>query len=157
MLTEMPFQFSGQVFGSAMPFGPFDHQNRIWQYYLDNGVDTVVVLVEPAEYQVYAQRDLPSFYEDAGMDVLHLPIPDHGLPQDRKAFHEALQTVLEKGRDGETIAVHCLAGIGRTGTFLACLARESYGYEGQEAIHWVRKLIPGALENENQEQFVINC
>lgn len=156
MLTELPFQFSGRVFRSAMPFGPFDHQDQIWHLYRENEVDTVVVLAEPAEYLAYTQRDLPSFYNQQGLEVIHVPVPDHGLPPDKEGFHSALQTVLEKGEEGQHIAVHCLAGIGRTGTFLACLARENYGYSGQEAIHWVRKQIPGALENQDQEQFVMD-
>lgn len=139
-----------------MPFGPFDRFHELWPLYLEHGVELIVVLTEPAEYHVFAGMDLVSFYKGEGMEVVQFPIPDHGLPPDRKAFREVVRTVVDQGRQGRPIAVHCLAGIGRTGTFLACLAREDLGYSGWDAIHWVRKYVPGALENARQEQFVLN-
>lgn len=156
MLTELPFNFPGRVYGSAMPFGPFDRFHELWPLYLERDVELIVVLTEPAEYHVFAGMDLVSFYEGAGMDVIHVPIPDHGLPPDRKAFREAVREIVQQGHKGRSIAIHCLAGIGRTGTILACLARQNLGYSGRDAIHWVRKYIPNALENARQEQFVLN-
>lgn len=156
MLTELPFSFSGKVFCSAMPFGPFDRFHELWPLYLKNDVDLIVVLTESAEYHVFAGMDLISFYEREGMDVIHLPIPDHGVPPNRKAFQEAVRTVMEQSQKGRTTAIHCLAGIGRTGMFIACLARQDFGYSGRDAIHWARKYVPGALENARQEQLVLN-
>lgn len=156
MFTELSFSFPGRIFRSAMPFGPFDHLNQIWSKYQENGVDVVAVLSEPAEYLTYAQRDLPAFYRKEGLEVIHLPIPDHHPPQATRAFQRALDEVSNLAQDGKNIAVHCLAGVGRTGTFLACLAQQNMGLDGREALQWVRESIPGAVENEGQERFVIN-
>ncbi len=139
-----------------MPFGPFDHLNQIWSKYQENKVDAIVALVEPAEYLTYAQRDLLAFYRGKGLRVIHLPIPDHHLPRDLQAFQRALDDVSDMAQAGKNIAVHCLAGIGRTGTFLACLAQQKMGMNGEEAIQWVREAVPGAVENESQVRFVIN-
>jgi len=138
-----------------MPFGPFDHLNQIWSKYRENEVDVVVALVEPAEYLTYAQRDLLAFYRGQGLDVIHLPIPDHHRPQDLPAFQRALDDVSDMAQAGQNIAVHCLAGIGRTGTFLACLAQQTLGLDGRGALQWVRESVPGAVENQGQERFVI--
>ena len=40
--------------------------------------------------------------------------------------------------------------------FLACLAKDNLGMEGRDAINWVRELVPGAMENLRQEDYVIN-
>lgn len=156
MLTEFPFDFPGKVFRSSMPFGPFDQQDAQWQAYQERGVDLVVVLTEPQEYLVHARRDLPALYRSHDMDVIHLAIPDHGLPPDRDAFREAVIRVEQAGERGRTIAVHCLAGIGRTGTFLACLAVRRMNLSGEEAVRWVREIFPPALETPDQIEFVKN-
>ena len=155
MLIELPYSFSGRVFRSPMPFGPYD-RDSVWQSYREEEIDLVVVLTEAQEYLVYARRDLPEFYRSQGLDVLHLPVPDFGIPDDLVLWEKTLNSVDQAGREGKNIAVHCLAGIGRTGVFLACLAKDNLAIDGERAITWVRESVPGAMENKDQEQFVKN-
>jgi protein-tyrosine phosphatase len=138
-----------------MPFGPYDNVD-IWQSYLEQDINLVIVLVEPQEFLVYARRDLPKFYRSHNLEVLHLPIPDLGVPDDMSSWKNGLNIASRAAADGKNVVVHCLAGIGRTGIFLACLAKENLNINGEDAIDWVRKSITGAVENSNQEQFVIN-
>ena len=154
-LTEFPFGYPGKIFRSPMPFGPYDHLSKIWPAYQQQAVTAVVVLVEPQEFLVRAGRDLPAFYRSANIDVIHIPIQDFQVPNDLTAFKEAIDLVDNRAKNGKNIAVHCMAGIGRTGIFMACLAKHTLNLDGQEAIDWVRKFIPDALENLRQEEFVI--
>lgn len=154
MLIEMPYGFTGKIFRSPMPFSRYDHSD-IWDAFKEKAVDQVVVLAEQGEYLVYAGRDLPAFYGSQGLDVIHIPVPDFGIPSDRQVWEDGLSQVARNAREGKNIAVHCLAGVGRTGTFLACLAKKELGLEGEEAIRWVRNSLPGAMENGYQEDFVI--
>lgn len=154
MLTRLPFDFPGAVYRSPMPFGPFDPSRRVWEAYQEQEVDRVVVLTEKQENLTYSGGDLIGHYRENGLTVIHLPVPDHGLPPDGDLFLRALREVREAGEAGENTAVHCLAGIGRTGTFLACLAQLQQGLSAPEAVDWVRRFIPGAVETEDQEQFV---
>lgn len=153
-LTPLPFPIEGRIFRSPMPFGPFDPQRVIWPAYQRQKIGLVVVLTEEQENRVYAGGDLLAHYRDQGLEVIHLPVPDFGLPPDVDRFKQALSDVQQAGESGEKIAVHCLAGIGRTGTFLACLAARIQSLPGKQAIQWVRRFIPQALENRQQEKFV---
>lgn len=153
MMVSLPFDFPGVIYRSPMPFGPFD-RSGLWEDYQRKGIELVVVLTEPQEYLVHASRNLPELYRSSSMEVLHLPVPDFGVPADKKAWETGLETVVTAASQGNNTAVHCLAGLGRTGTFLACLAVKSEGFSAGEAIRWVRKAVPGSLENPAQEEFV---
>jgi len=155
MLIKLPFTFPGGVFRSPMPFSLYDNLD-IWQSYQEQDIDLVVILVEPQEFLVYARRDLPEFYRSHNLEVLHLPVPDFGVPTDIPSWENGLKIASRAAADGKNVVVHCLAGLGRTGIFLACLAKENLNINGEDAIDWVRKSITGAMENSHQEHFVIN-
>ncbi|MBM3145805.1 MAG: hypothetical protein FJ010_12730 [Chloroflexi bacterium] len=156
LVTELPFGLEGKAYRSPMPFSMYDPLNEVWDAYLERSVDVVVVLTEPQEYLVHAHRDLSEFYHSAGMDVIRLPIQDFRTPQYLTELNTTLEAVENHLRAGRNVAIHCLAGLGRTGTFLACLASRILQIDGKNAIEWVRKHVPGALENPFQEQFVIS-
>lgn len=81
-----------------------------------------------------------------------LPIPDFGVPAMRDLKH-AVGLVLAQLEADPARAVHvgCRAGIGRTGLFLACLARAT-GVQG-DPIAFVRaQYHPDAAETPDQER-----
>lgn len=155
-VTELPFGLPGRVLRSHMPFSDFDPNGESWDAYRNLHVDAVVVLAEREEALARTGMDLLEFYRGQGLKVLHVPIRDHASPADTAALSAAVDQALEKVRGGSNLAVHCYAGIGRTGVFLALLARRALGLEGEEAIAWVRRWIPGALETPGQQEFVRN-
>ncbi len=155
-LTELPFGLAGRVFRSPMPFRPGDEQGLLFQEYLQAGISTVVVVAEAEECFRRTGRDLLAFYSQQGMQVICYPIRDFSVPASKEELGRVLEAVLEKARSGSNVAVHCNAGYGRTGTFLACLARHAFGFDGQRAIDWVREYVPPALENPDQLQYVLN-
>jgi protein-tyrosine phosphatase len=155
LFTEIPLDLPGKIYRSPMPFGPYDPKNQVWMLYHDHKIKLVVILVEKQEYLVHARKDLPAFYRENGLAVLHFPIPDFQVPEQNDRFSEAIDAVLEIAQAGDNLAIHCLAGIGRTGLFLACLAKRRQEVAGQKAIEWIRQLIPEAIENSAQENFVL--
>ncbi|MFM9107850.1 MAG: fused DSP-PTPase phosphatase/NAD kinase-like protein [Chloroflexota bacterium] len=104
------------------------------------GIGALLTLTETA---------LPSGdLERAGLHVRHLPVIDFAAP-DPDQFVAALQFIDEQQAAGRAVAVHCLAGQGRTGSILAA-ARIRAGATAAEAIAAVRAVCPGAVESEAQ-------
>ena len=92
------------------------------------------------------------------MEWLHLPIADRSVPDN--AFEEAWIEVGERLRDrlraGFNVLVHCMGGLGRAGTIASRLLVE-LGWHPGDAIREVRKVRPGAIETDDQEDFVHGC
>jgi atypical dual specificity phosphatase len=81
----------------------------------------------------------------------HIPVRDYTAPS-LEQIHEFIKIVKEANEKEEAVAVHCMSGKGRTGTFLACYLADQMTAE--EAISTIRRLRPGSIETSNQEQAV---
>jgi protein-tyrosine phosphatase len=112
------------------------------------GVSTIACLLD--EHEMPAE--LVAAYETAALEVLRLPIADFGRPQDADDLSVFLDDLLRRLRRHETIYLHCFAGIGRTGTVLACLLKTA-GAVG-DPVRLVRAIYdPRALETDAQQRF----
>ena len=153
-LTELPFHLPGRIFRSPMPFSIYDPGgDSLLQFKREKG-SLVVLLAEEIECMERAGQNLKSLYLLEGFEVLHLPIRDFGVPS-KEGLEVAVKKTIARARAGQNIVIHCHAGLGRTGLFVAYLAKHVLGLSNGEAILWTRKYIPGALETEEQENWVI--
>ncbi len=83
---------------------------------------------------------------------VHLPVADFTAPTLDQLRQFVAETRVAHSRD-IAVGVHCRAGMGRTGTFLASwLVAE--GVEPREAIRQIRRLRPGSVETEEQEEAI---
>jgi atypical dual specificity phosphatase len=124
---------------SAEPGGP---EQLAWLR--AQGVDILVTLTEDP---------LPRTWIDgAGLMGVHVPIPDMDVPSVEQIAQ--VMSVIDKAKSSNMgVAVHCLAGRGRTGTILAAY----FVYQGmsaEEAIRKVRELRPGSIEVTEQEEAI---
>lgn len=153
VMTEIPFNLKGRVFRSAMPFGAYDLEGEVLGEYFENNISVVVPLAGVEECIEKAGRDLYRLYQEKGFEVVPLPVEDLAAPR-REAMADVIGKVIRLAGSGRNVVVHCSAGQGRTGTFMACMARELLGLSGDEAIAWARTYIPGAVETPQQANLV---
>jgi len=154
IINELPFGLSGRVFSSPMPFGSFDPGGQAYDDFRSESVSVVVMLTEEGEDMEIAGIDLRNRYEEAGMSVIRLPIRDFTVPP-KGYFDEAVEKLISRAKQGDNVAFHCHAGLGRTGMMAALMAKRVLGISGLEAVSWVRQSIPDAIPSADQARYVI--
>jgi len=108
------------------------------------GIQIVVSLTE---------SPLPrQWVNDAGLMVVNVPVPDMEPPSDRQLDH-ILETIRKANETGMGVAIHCTAGLGRTGTVLAAYYVAN-GLAPREAVERIRELRPGSVETVEQERAI---
>ena len=91
--------------------------------------------------------------EPWGMVELYEPVRDFTAPN-MEQIHRIVTFVEEEMETWERpVVVTCAAGMGRTGTILACYFVK-VGYQPQDAIDYVRQLRPGSIQTREQEEAV---
>ncbi|MSP72613.1 MAG: hypothetical protein EXR76_10625 [Myxococcales bacterium] len=141
---------SGRLAGSGMPArGSKIFVKAAYEGLAAEGVRLVVSLLgEPPAG--YIQRAIT----EAGLDSLHFPIVDLGTPQDVEAFAALIDQVHERITEGTPTLVHCYAGIGRAGMFLAAYLARHGGFGPDAAIAELRRLRPSSIETHGQVDII---
>ena len=113
--------------------GDVDHDLTILRGY---GVGALLSLTETALPRGALERH--------GINGLHLPVDDFHSPTTTQML-DALAFLDDARASDIPVAVHCLAGQGRTGTVLAAYLIRG-GLSANQAIAEVRAICPGAIE-----------
>jgi protein-tyrosine phosphatase len=80
--------------------------------------------------------------------------PDWGTPIDQEAAASAIRTAFEAARGGLRVEVGCVAGVGRTGTVIACMAVLA-GIPVEKSVEWVRENYNSrAVETGRQRRWI---
>lgn len=98
-----------------------------------DGVDVVVCLLEDDEIDRLDMRGEEAACLQCGVEFLRHPMPDHALPYDDKAAADFARAIYERFVAGQSIAIHCFAGIGRA-TMIAATVLIISGLSAGEAV-----------------------
>lgn len=86
-------------------------------------------------------------FEDAGIKLVDLYYIDGSTPS--KEIVDQFLDLVEKNKDGT--AIHCKAGLGRTGTLIALYMMKHYRFCASDLIGWIRILRPGSILGPQQQ------
>ena len=141
MIRNFSWLIEDEIAGMAKPASSVND----FEFLKDKGFEAIVSLTESPLSEVLTS--------EFGFSVKHIPVRDFEAPtleqiEDFVAFAENARS------EGKKLVVHCDAGIGRTGTILACYL-VSKGYNAADAIGEVRTKRPGSLETIEQEEVVL--
>jgi atypical dual specificity phosphatase len=96
-------------------------------------------------------RPWPREWNDIDIDYLHLPVADMTYPSEAQV-REGLNFI-DKGLKKGAVLIHCIAGLGRTGTMMA-LYLVHKGTDPERAIERVRKRRKGSIQTLAQERVI---
>ena len=142
MITGKPDNFSWiiekKLAGSAIPTSKEEID-----WVKQEGVKSIVTIrEEPLEEE---------WLED--VNYLHIHSNDVGVPE----FDDLINSVdflHQRITNDEPVMVHCLAGLGRTGTILACYMIKYEQMSADDAIQKVRNERHGSIQSFSQEEII---
>jgi atypical dual specificity phosphatase len=122
---------------------PSDVEDLVWLR--QQGIELLISLSEEPPRRAWVN--------DAGLMMMHVPVEDMAPPTQAQ-IDRCLSAIERANERGMGVAVHCTAGLGRTGVILACyfVAR---GTSAQAAMAKVRKLRTGSIETDEQADAVV--
>jgi protein-tyrosine phosphatase len=130
-----------------------DEARRKLRSFLDAGVNFFLDLTEECEgLEPYASLlEEEAMARDRGIAYRRLPIPFMDVPTTDR-MSEIQKTIEEALGAGRTVYVHCLGGLGRTGTVLGCylVEHEVSVAEALAEIHRRRRWTKGGWNKSTQ-------
>lgn len=155
MIPEIhPVQRIGQGSLYVMPMPDSGNLQAAVDHFSSIKITAVVSHLEKSEELKLGLSREQALLQTAGIEFVTYPIKDMHLP-DKAAYTLFIDSLYRRLEKGDNLAVHCRAGIGRTGMTSSCLLIRA-GFESRDAIEAVASA-RGVSIPDTQEQIDFIC
>lgn len=139
------------------------YQNLLYLY--KNKINVLINLTNKSIFEkmsfINYTNTIKRFYEEHGVDVeiYRLGIKDFSIPK-QEYMIEILNTIDKSISNNKKVYVHCMGGLGRTGTVIGCYLISKNITENNNALNYISLLRTGlkgsSPETEKQRKMVEN-
>lgn len=120
------------------------------------GITHILCLLTENEFSEYGVKNLKEEYKSRGLNVYYCPVLDQTAPSLEQAI-AALKWMELALSQKKRLLIHCVGGLGRSGTFAAAYMIWKEKLSSSEAISIVRESrSERAIESKVQEEFLSN-
>lgn len=135
--VTLPPGVPGALWLGSMP-GRFESWSDFEAQARRAGLALVVCLTPRSELAELSPRYHAALAQGkAPFSWLNLPMPNFGVPEDAAGFRRDVREIAQALERGQSVMLHCAAGMGRTGSTAACVLK-SLGLPTEEALQRVR-------------------
>ena len=129
-------------------------ENKLAGSAIPTSIDEVQWAIHQGVKSIITVREEP-LDDDWVKDVnyLHVHSNDMGVPEFADLTY-AVDFIHRRITNSEPVMVHCLAGLGRTGTLLACYLVKYQKTSADDAIQKIREERPGSIQSYSQEEMI---
>ena len=129
-------------------------ENKLAGSGIPTSIDEVQWVIKQGVKSIVTVREEP-LDDEWVKDVkyLHVISNDMGVPESNDLL-AAVDFIHSRLTHDEPVLVHCLAGLGRTGTILASYLVKYQNMSADEAIQKVREERPGSIQSFPQEEII---
>ena len=123
---------------------------------LRHGVALLIGLIEDEELECVVYDDIVDAAHKSLIETARLPLRDFGIPTrgQEDGLNRILSIASDRLRRGDSVALHCMAGDGRSGLLAGCLLVE-LGFSPAQALSEIRAARPNAIETERQLAYLL--
>ena len=131
-------------------------ENKLAGSAIPTAIDEIQWIIEQGIKSIVTVREEPLDAEWVkDINYLHIMSNDMGVPEFDDLVH-AVDFTHKRITSNEPVMVHCLAGMGRTGTILACYLVKYQKMSAGDAIQKVREERPGSIQSYPQEEMIFH-